>query len=69
MNSWIQPTDFNSLLSASAGTNRNYANTVKAEAESDGGNYQENSKKIRRPHNKPSFITIPRPKSVISGRA
>jgi hypothetical protein len=70
MNSWGQTTDFSSLIPASGSGNSPYANTVKAETDQLGSNYQENSKKIKRPHNKPrdSFITLPRPKSVIPNR-
>lgn len=71
MNIWDDPTDYNNLIAGSSGSNIVYANTAKADTDKNGGNYQENSKRIKRPHNKPgsSFITLPRPKSAIPGRS
>jgi len=69
MSTWTEPTDFNDYIAVSSGRSTVYANTVKAETASHGGNYQDQSKKIKGPRSKPgsSLITIPRPKSAISG--
>jgi len=70
MSSWTEPIDFNDYIAVSLVGSDAYANTVKAETASNGGSYQDNSKKIKGPRSKhgSSFITLPRPKPALSGR-
>jgi len=70
MNDWAEALDFNDYLAVSSGNKTSYVNTVKADTASSGSNYTENNQNITRPRSKPgsSFITLPRPKSVIPSR-
>jgi hypothetical protein len=62
--SGFEPSDFNDYIALGSGSG--YANKMKLDVASDGGNYDENAKTIKRPHSKPgtSFIALPRPKSA-----
>jgi hypothetical protein len=71
MNTSYEPTDYNDLIAGNSGSSIVYANTAKADTDKNGGSYQENNKNIKRPHSRPgsSFITLPRPRPVISGKS